>query len=39
VKRAVALALLIASAVPLSGCIIVPPGRPSYCYYYRYRCR
>jgi len=39
-SRAIATVLLLALAIPLSGCVVEGPGRgPGYCYYHPYRCR
>lgn len=41
-KRAIATLVLLATLVPLAGCIVAPyPGyyRPGWCYYHPYRCR
>jgi hypothetical protein len=40
-RRAIATLLLLAAAIPLSGCIVVdhPHGGPGYCYYHPYACR
>ncbi len=39
-KQLIAAFLLLAMAVPLSGCVVAGPGRGGgWCYYHPYRCR
>jgi len=37
-RRVLATLILLAVAIPLSGCIVEGPGRPGWCYYHPYRC-
>ena len=40
-RRAIATILLLAVAMPLTGCVVAGPGygRPGWCAYHPYRCR
>ncbi len=39
-RKTIAVFLLLAAAVPLSGCIVAGPGGGGgWCYYHPYRCR
>jgi hypothetical protein len=39
-RRAIATLMLLALAIPLSGCVVAPgPRGPGWCYYHPYACR
>jgi starvation-inducible outer membrane lipoprotein len=38
-RRSLKTLLLLAVAIPLTGCIVVPRGGGHYCYYHPYACR
>ncbi len=37
--RILSILIVLASAVPLAGCVVVGPGYPGWCAYHPYRCR
>jgi len=38
-KRYLMLAILLVTALPLTGCVVAPAPGPGWCYWHPYRCR